>query len=80
MIMMFLSPIFFPMEVVPAQYRPWMYINPTTTIILQLREVAIAGHLPDFQALGIYTIVGLIVMSIGYWAFARTRKGFADVL
>lgn len=79
-LMMFASPIFFPMEMVPEKYRPFLYLNPTTVIIQQVRAVAIQGELPDFQVLGIYSIVALMVMSIGYWIFARTRRGFADVL
>ncbi|WP_161556192.1 ABC transporter permease [Xanthomonas campestris] len=79
-LMMFASPIFFPMEMVPEQYRPFLVLNPTTVIIQQVRAVAIRGEFPDFQVLGIYSIVALVVMSLGYWVFVRTRKGFADVL
>jgi lipopolysaccharide transport system permease protein len=80
MMMMFLSPIFFPIEVVPEQFRPYMYLNPTTAIIIQVRAVTILGKLPDMEVLGFYMLVSLTVMSVGYWAFLRTRKGFADVL
>lgn len=80
MMMMFLSPIFFPIEVVPEPFRAYIYLNPTTAIILQVRAVTILGELPNLEILGVYSLVSLIVMSIGYWAFSRTRKGFADVL
>lgn len=80
MVMMFLSPIFFPIELVPQPFRTYLYLNPTTAIILQVRAVTILGEAPDFEVLGIYTLVSLVIMSIGYWAFARTRKGFADVI
>lgn len=79
-LMMFASPIFFPMEMVPEQYRAFLYLNPTTVIIQQVRDVAIHGQMPDFLALAIYSVVSLSVMSLGYWVFMRTRKGFADVL
>lgn len=80
MMMMFLSPIFFPIETVPERFRAFMYLVPTTAIILQVRKVTVLGQLPDLQVLGIYTLVSLAVMSLGYRAFSRTRKGFADVL
>jgi lipopolysaccharide transport system permease protein len=78
--MMFLSPIFFPIELVPDKYRAFMYANPLTLIILQVRAVTIEGHLPDFMSLAIYTACGTVVMYAGYWWFCRTQKGFADVL
>lgn len=79
-LMMFLSPIFFPMELVPDRYRYLMYLNPLTLIIVQVRVVAIDGGWPDFIALGIYAVCSLIFMYAGYWWFCRTRKGFADVI
>ncbi|SDG47441.1 ABC transporter permease [Dyella sp. 333MFSha] len=78
--MMFLSPIFFPMEMVPASLRGYMYLNPTTAIILQVRAVTILGQAPDLTILCIYCTISLAVMGAGYWFFARTRRGFADVL
>lgn len=79
-LMMFLSPIFFPLEMVPERYRALMYVNPTTALIQQVRAVTVQGELPDFQVLGAYSLVGILVMAVGYWTFNRTRKGFADVL
>jgi lipopolysaccharide transport system permease protein len=79
-LMMFLSPIFFPMELVPERYRYLMYLNPLTLIIMQVRVVTIQGGWPNFIALGIYTVCSIILMYTGYWWFCRTRKGFADVI
>lgn len=79
-LMMFASPIFYPMEIVPEQYRNFLYLNPTTLIVEQVRVVAINGELPNFYLLGAYFAVAIAVMFLGYWFFARTRKGFADVL
>lgn len=79
-LMMFSSPIFYPLEIVPEPYRPFLYLNPTTVIIEQVRNVTIIGHFPDMVLLGVYMVVSLSVMGLGYWVFSRTRKGFADVL
>ena len=37
-------------------------------------------QMPDWSALGVYTLAALIVMAFGYAWFQRTRDGFADVL
>jgi lipopolysaccharide transport system permease protein len=78
--MMFLTPIFYSMDMVPKHFRPWLMANPLTVVMEQARRVAIQGLQPDLGLLGIYTLVGLMVMAGGYWWFARTKKGFADVL
>ncbi|MFZ3231121.1 MAG: ABC transporter permease [Pseudobdellovibrio sp.] len=79
-IMMFLSPVFYPISAVPEKLRPIIMLNPPTFIIEQAREVLIWGHIPDFLGLGIFMIVAVLVAWIGYVWFQKTRKGFADVL
>ena len=79
-VMMFLSPVFFPVTSLPEIYRPLIMANPLTFIIEQSREVLIWGHLPDWIGLGIYAVVATIVAWVGYVWFQKTRKGFADVL
>lgn len=79
-IMMFLSPVFFPITAMPEQYRPIIMANPLTFIIEQAREVLIWGHLPDWQGIAIYTLVATVTAWVGFIWFQKTRKGFADVL
>ncbi len=79
-IMMFLSPVFFPISALPEQYRPLLMANPLTFIIEQARAVLIWGHLPDWTGLGIYILAATAVAWLGYAWFQKTRKGFADVL
>jgi lipopolysaccharide transport system permease protein len=79
-IMMFLSPVFFPITSMPAAYRPLIMANPLTFIIEQCREVLIWGHQPHWTGLGIYTVAATVVAWLGYVWFQNTRKGFADVL
>jgi len=79
-IMMFLSPVFFPITSMPAAYRPLIVANPLTFIIEQCREVLVWGHQPHWTGLGIYTVAATVVAWLGYVWFQNTRKGFADVL
>jgi len=80
MVMLFLSPVFYPMSSVPESLRPWIMANPLTFIIGQAREVVIWGHAPDWLGLGIYMLGAVAFASAGYAWFQKTRKGFADVL
>lgn len=79
-VLMFLSPVFYPVTAVPERFRPFIMANPLTFIIEQAREVLIWGHLPNWIGLGIYTVAAIVVAWAGYALFQKTRKGFADVL
>ena len=79
-IMMFLSPVFYPVSRLPEPYQIWLYLNPTTFIIEAARDVLIWGRLPDFNGLIIYYTVSIMVVWLGYIWFQKTRRGFADVL
>lgn len=80
MVMLFLSPIFYPVTALPVEFHPWIMINPLTFIIEQAREVLIWGHCPDWAGLGIYTLAATAIAWVGFSWFQKTRKGFADVL
>jgi lipopolysaccharide transport system permease protein len=80
MVMLFLSPVFYPVTALPEEFRPWLMANPLTFIIEQAREVLIWGRLPNWMGLGSYTLVAIAVAWAGYAWFQKTRKGFADVL
>jgi lipopolysaccharide transport system permease protein len=79
-VLMFLSPVFYPVNAVPERFRVFIMANPLTFIIEQAREVLVWGHLPDWFGLASYTLAALVVAWAGYVWFQKTRKGFADVL
>jgi len=79
-VMMFLSPVFYPVSALPVRLQPWMNANPLTFIIEQTREVMVWGHTPNFFGLAIYTSTACLVAWLGFAWFQKTRKGFADVL
>lgn len=79
-VLMFVSPVFFPVTALPEKFRPWIMANPLTFIIEQARDVLIWGNLPNWFGLLLYTFGATLVAWGGYAWFQKTRKGFADVL
>lgn len=79
-VLLFASPVFYPVTSLPEYIRPWLMLNPLTLIIEQARAVLIFGQMPDWAALAIYGLISLIVAWLGYAWFQKTRKGFANVL
>jgi lipopolysaccharide transport system permease protein len=79
-VLMFLSPVFYPVSNLPEAYRQWLYLNPLTPVIEQTRAVLYWGQAPDFALLAIYWIATFFIAWLGFAWFQKTRKGFADVL
>lgn len=79
-ILLFLSPVFFPISAVPERFRIAIYLNPLTFIIDQVRTVVIWGETPAWFGLMIYSCSSLLFAWLGYCLFQYARKGFSDVL
>ena len=78
--LLFMTPIFYPTSALPEALRPYLFFNPLTFIIGQVREVILLGHAPAWGHLLSYTVKSLAVAYVGLYWFQKTRKGFADVL
>ncbi|SJZ85238.1 ABC transporter permease [Consotaella salsifontis] len=78
--LLFLSPVFYPLDAVPAQFKFLISMNPITIGVSEARDVIFWGRVPSPVEWGIYTAAGIVVAALGYAWFARTRKAFADVI
>ncbi len=79
-VLLFMSPIFYPISALPEKYQIWLHLNPLTFIIEEGRKTLVFGQMPDWSGWGIYMVVSVAIMWMGFWWFQKTRKGFADVL
>jgi lipopolysaccharide transport system permease protein len=78
--LMFLSPIFYPISALPAEFQKLMHLNPLTLVIESIREVLVWGNVPALQPWLIQLGISSIIAWLGFAWFQKTRKGFADVL
>ena len=79
-VLLFLSPVFYPISSLPPAYQPWFQFNPLTPIIEDARAVLVYGQGFDVVQWLLRLVVSAAVAVAGYWWFQKTRKGFADVL
>ncbi len=79
-VLMFLSPIFYPIVALPEKYRPFMQISPLTFVVEQARDVMIWGNDMDWRLWAFYLLLSSLIAWLGFAWFQKTRKGFADVL
>ena len=77
---MYLTPIIYPESIVPDRFRAFMEFNPFTALVRSYRRIFLEGVAPDWRGLVYFTAFALAIFLFGYWWFARTRKGFADVV
>jgi lipopolysaccharide transport system permease protein len=78
--LLFASPIFYPVSALPVQYQSFLYLNPLTFLIEQMRLVVFAGALPDFATLGLYSFCAALFCYGSFRFVIKMKGGFADVL
>lgn len=79
-VLMYMSPVFFPLSAVPESFRGICEANPMTYIIENFRNVVLYGKSLDWQFFGISCAVALGIYLLGKVVFMRAKEGFADVL
>ena len=78
--LMFLSPIFFPVSALPARWQPILALNPLAQVIEQTRAVAIKGDNPSVSYLAIGTLVTLVSCELSFRVFQKSKGAFGDVI
>lgn len=79
-LLMFLSPIFYPVSALPPAYQGWIHYNPLSFPVEWLRALIMQHQWPDAWLFTLYSIASVLVLLVSVWWFHRTRPGFADVL
>jgi lipopolysaccharide transport system permease protein len=76
--LLFLTPVFYPIDAAPSAIRTLLAWNPLTLVVEALRDVLYRGVAPAWGPLAVY----VVLTSLFAWAalafFRRLRHGFAD--
>lgn len=79
-VLMFLSPVFYPIVAMPEEFRHIMYISPLTYFIEQSRDLLVWGKGMHWLEWGKMFGLSLAMAFAGFAWFQKTRAGFADVI
>jgi lipopolysaccharide transport system permease protein len=79
-VVMFLSPIFYPVNALPERFQIFVKLNPLAPVIEQARQILFWGQYPDLKEYLIGLFIALLIAYLGFFWFQKTRKGFADVI
>lgn len=76
----FLTPVMYPIDMVPEEIQ-WIFdINPMTSVITCYRDILYYGDVPSLDSLHLAIIVGILTLAIGWSVFDKLQRKFAEVL
>ena len=78
-LMMYATPVIFPMSVVPDRYRWLIQLNPMTAPIEAFRAIFLGGPIP-WSALGFSTALTAALLFVGIVIFNKVEKSFMDTV
>jgi lipopolysaccharide transport system permease protein len=78
--MMYLVPVFYPVEVVPVTVRKYYLLNPLAALMDSFRRILIYRSWPDWHSFGYGFAVSFALLLFAYWDFKRAEPEFADRL
>lgn len=76
----FLTPVMYAIEQIPEEIQPIFYLNPMTSIIIAYRDVLYYKMPPDLGTMTLATGMGLLFLIVGWFAFEKMQKHFAEEL
>lgn len=74
---MYLTPIFYPITIIPEKYRFWYYwLNPMTGYVSQFRDIVLHGQMPDVYSVCAGFMIAFIALLVGAYTFYRSQDNF----
>ncbi len=78
-VLFYLTPILYPLESIPPEYRVLMLLNPMTPIVLAYRRIMVYGQAPDLLSLAYPTVLAAALLYLGYVFFKANEHRLADL-
>ena len=78
-IWMYITPVIFPVSLVPERWQWVLFLNPMTGLVEGFRS-AFLGRPFDFAGLGISFAIAAVAFAIGVAYFEKVERRFADII
>ena len=79
-VLQFLTPIFYPLSLIPEPLRAWAVVNPLTILFSAFQDVLYFNRLPPWPPLLGLLVVSCVVLSVATAMFTRYKPTFAEAL
>lgn len=73
---MYLTPIIYPLDIIPPKYLPLIKLNPMYYFVECFRAPLYGGNLPSWEILGVAAALSAISILLGYKVFIRLADDF----
>ena len=77
---MYITPVIYPISMVPIHLRTIYMLNPMTGLIDGYRRSCLLGLAPNFNYFGVTIVVTVVVFFLSYWYFKKEEMTFADIV
>lgn len=74
--LMYLTPIMYPLSILPDRYRWLVEMNPLTRLFELARYPIYHGQLPPLEVFGVGIALALTALALGWTVFRRLARGF----
>ncbi len=74
----YLTPVMYPVDIVPDKYRIFYDINPNAVFIDAYRRVILYNQTPAFEKMFLGLAIAVVTFAVGYYLFKKMEPHFAD--
>jgi len=74
--LMYLTPVIYPMSILPEWLKPIVLLNPLTNILQMFRGVMMYNSLPGIKSILIAAVECVVMLVIGLYVFYKRQDSF----
>jgi lipopolysaccharide transport system permease protein len=79
-LLMYATPIVYPLEIVPAEFAPYALLNPMTPLVELFRYATLGAGLFSWKLLGLSAVFTTGILFLGVLAFNQVERTFMDTV
>ncbi len=76
----FLTPVIYPLSIVPERYQPILFLNPMTGVVVAARDAFFSGGISSWTMLAESLVVALSMLVLGLVYFFKHESTFVDTV
>jgi ABC-2 type transport system permease protein len=74
----YLTPVLYPIDIVPKSFIKIFKLNPMTPIVLAYRDILFFNQIPDYNLFRYIIIVSIFILISGMYIFMKLERSFAE--